>query len=196
MKDPIGDLCGMIRELPREAQERFLNNAFLALGHPKSGLDETGKLADLIGTVDELHDWMRLLVKNGQLDDHFVVSGLVYSAIEEQRCAGSLEGRSEAVDFWIKRVALLRQLLGLPAEERAKLITDERLQLLLNHAEEEVRLVDDYADIAQAACEQIQAQAGEIFNDTYWRERQAEIIRIMLGQEIDDGYCSSPDIGP
>jgi len=175
---------------------RFLNHAFMALGPPKSGLDETGQLADLIGTVDELHDWMRLLVKKCDLDEHFVVSGLIHSAIEEQRCAGSPEGRSETVDFWIKRVALLRQLLGLPAEERAKLVTDQRLQFLLNHAEEEVRLVDDYADICQSVCEQIQAQAAEIFDDSYWRERHAEIIRIMVGQANDDGYCSSPDVGP
>jgi len=195
MKDPVGDLCEMIKSLPREARERFLNYAFSALGHPKHWPNAAGELAELIGTVDELNEWMRRLVRDMHFDEHFLVAGLVNSTIEDQRGLASPEGRSEAVDFWIKRLALLKNLLGLPPAARAKVCTEEHLLALIQHAEEEVRSVDHYADIAQAVCEQIELWSTEIFDDAYWRERKAEIIRVMLGENLDEGESSKPDAG-
>jgi len=78
-------------------------------------------------------------------------------------------------------------LLALPSDERSKLCPDARLRFLLRHAEEELRLVDDYADVAQTAYEQIEAAAAEIFDDAYWREYKAELLRMIFGQQPDEG---------
>jgi hypothetical protein len=191
MKDPIGDLIEMVRCLPQEAQERFLNHAFTSLGHPKSWPNSSGELAYLVGTVEELDEWIRKLIREAHMDERFIVSGLIRSTIEDQRSYAAPEGRSETVDFWITRVALFKALLALPGDERSKLCPDARLRDLLRHAEDEVRLVDDYADVAQTACEQIEAASAEIFDDAYWREYKAEILRMILGQQPDEGIGST-----
>jgi hypothetical protein len=186
--DPIGDLCRLIKRLPRDAQERFINTAAVAVGHPGGEATvvpdaATGETKDVATTLDDLESWLRHLVKDSHFDDKFLVCGLLHDVSEGQRIAATQESRAQSKGLWLGGIGEMDGLLQTSIDDRPGHVSDAALLKVRSECEEEVGNVDAMCDDALAAHVAIERERAATFDDSYWRAWTLHLVRIAMGDE-------------